>query len=72
MYAAVWEDSENAVVVDVLNGEDSEIEFKSVFDMVRYFNECYERGAFYVDDSDGLVKMDPSKATRVHNELFGE
>jgi len=49
IYAAVWNGSEDADVAAVLAGEPTEIEFSRILDMLKYFNACYQRGAFYLD-----------------------
>lgn len=49
IYAAVWQPGQPVRVAGVLVGESTEIEFASLEQMVKVFNECYRRGAFYVD-----------------------
>jgi hypothetical protein len=70
IYAAVWDDSEDAAVAGVLEGMPTEIEFKSILEMVTYFNKCYTRGAFYVRD-DRRVTMDPQMSSVIYDEMFG-
>jgi hypothetical protein len=68
IYAAVWNGSENAAVAGVLAGELTEIEFPSILDMVRYFNACYQRGAFYVDGR--WLAMNADSSALVYDEMF--
>ncbi|MFI5759289.1 hypothetical protein [Streptomyces sp. NPDC051569] len=58
IYAAVWQPGKPVQVAGVLVGEATEIEFASVEQMVNVFNECYRRGAFFVDSQRHLA-MDP-------------
>ncbi|WP_159055343.1 SMI1/KNR4 family protein [Streptomyces sp. WAC00263] len=67
VYAAVWAPGKAARVAGVLVGESTEIEFSSVEQMVAVFNECYQRGAFYVDN-EGRLAMDPG----LYEEAYGE
>jgi hypothetical protein len=70
IYAAVWEPEKPAKVAGVLIGESTEIEFNSVEQMIAVFNECYDRGAFFVDDQ-GQLAMDPSLYDVVSGEIVG-
>jgi hypothetical protein len=57
IYAAVWSPGEDARVARFIVGEDTEIDFKSLVDMVRMFNACYESGAYFIAD-DGFLDID--------------
>lgn len=67
VYAAVWTAGKPARVAGVLVGEPTEIEFSSIEQMVAVFNECYRRGAFYVDGERRLA-MNPA----LYEEVYGE
>ncbi|WP_145968909.1 hypothetical protein [Streptomyces hyaluromycini] len=70
IYAAVWEPGKSAKVAGVLIGESTEIEFGSVEQMISVFNECYRRGAFFVDGQRQLA-MDPGLYDVVSGEIVG-
>lgn len=57
IYAAVWGSSGDVCVAGVLVGEATEIEFDSLEHTVFVFNECYRRGAYFVDGR-GRLTMD--------------
>ncbi|MDX3246211.1 hypothetical protein [Streptomyces sp. ME18-1-4] len=69
IYAAVWRPGQPARVAGVLVGEVTEIEFASLEQMVGVFNECYRRGAFYVDSGNRLA-MDPALYDEVYAEII--
>ncbi|WP_416979045.1 hypothetical protein [Streptomyces sp. T028] len=68
LYAAVWRPGQPARVAGVLIGESTNIEFASLEQMVRVFNECYRRGAFYVDDQQYL-EMDADLCDEVYSAM---
>jgi hypothetical protein len=70
IYAAVWDGSEDAMVAAVLEDTPTDIEFKSILEMVKYFNECYTRKAFYVED-DGWPTRNPQVSSIIYKEMFG-
>ncbi|MFT7841255.1 hypothetical protein Q5530_34405 [Saccharothrix sp. BKS2] len=57
IYTAVWEPGGSARVAGVLVGEETEVEFSGLEHMVSVFNDCYRRGAYFVDDQ-GRLAMD--------------
>ncbi|MFI9006803.1 hypothetical protein ACIGNX_06160 [Actinosynnema sp. NPDC053489] len=66
IYAAVWEPGNNARVAGILLGEQTEIEFSSLEQMISLFNECYRRGAYFVDGQ-GRLAMNPD----LYDEVYG-
>ncbi|RNL82419.1 SMI1/KNR4 family protein [Halostreptopolyspora alba] len=68
-YAAVWGPGQSPSVASVLHEVPTEIEFPSLERMVAFFNECYRRGAFYVEDHGGLG-MNPERCDELHSEFF--
>ncbi|WP_066953442.1 hypothetical protein [Streptomyces lushanensis] len=69
IYAAVWQPGQPARVAGVLVGESTEIQFASLGQMVKVFNECYRRDAFYVDSQRHLA-MDPGLYDEVYAEMI--
>ena len=69
MYAAVWGGRDDAAVVSAFEGEGAEPEFDSMADMVRFFNACYSRGAFFADE--GFLDVNESIESIIHGEMFG-
>ncbi|WP_033443576.1 hypothetical protein [Saccharothrix sp. NRRL B-16314] len=65
IYAAVWGPNGNVRVAGVLVGEETEVEFGSLENMVAVFNECYRRGAFFVDGR-GRLTMDANLYDEVY------
>ncbi|MBB5801007.1 hypothetical protein F4560_000775 [Saccharothrix ecbatanensis] len=57
VYAAVWGSNGNVRVAGVLVGEETEVEFGSLENMVAVFNECYRRGVYFVNGQ-GHLTMD--------------
>lgn len=70
VYAAVWEPGGGARVAGVLVGEETEVEFDSVEHMVSVFNECYRRGAYFVDDR-GRLAVEPDLCDEVRGSTPG-
>ncbi|MER6981726.1 SMI1/KNR4 family protein [Streptomyces carpinensis] len=70
LYAAVWTPGEEAVVAGVLVGEPTEIEFSTIEQMVTTFNECFDSGAFFVDDQ-GRLAMSPETYDEVYARVVG-
>lgn len=66
IYAAVWEPGDNARAAGVLLGEQTEIEFATLEQMISVFNECYRRGAYFVDGQ-GRLAMNPD----LYDEVYG-
>ena len=71
IYAAVWTVGGEAKVAGVLVGEQTEIEFSSIEQMVSVFNGCYRNRAFYVDDL-GRLAMDSGLYEEVYDEIVGQ
>lgn len=70
LYAAVWAPGEDAVVVGVLIGEPTEVEFSTIEQMVMFFNRCFEGGAFFVDDQ-GQLAMSPDQYDEIYARTVG-
>ncbi|WP_152514365.1 SMI1/KNR4 family protein [Nocardiopsis valliformis] len=70
MYAALWSPGQDPVVAGSLVGEMTEIEFSSLGQAVRFFNECYEAGAFGVNEQ-GQLYIDPASYDELYETLHG-
>ncbi|WP_432978316.1 hypothetical protein [Dactylosporangium sp. CA-233914] len=56
IYAAVWSPGSEARVARFIVGEDTEIDFENLVNMVRMFNACYDSGVYFVGD-DGFIDI---------------
>jgi hypothetical protein len=71
IYAASWSSSgDEPVVVGVLVGEETIIEFSTIAQMVRVFNSCYEQQAYFVDEH-GRLMLDPEIYERIYSDVTG-
>ncbi|WP_028648595.1 hypothetical protein [Nocardiopsis sp. CNT312] len=68
-YAVVWGESEGCRVACVVQSEPVEIEFPSLEGMISFFNECYRRTVFFVDES-GWVHEDFDRYEQLYDEFF--
>ncbi len=53
----------------VVQSEPVEIEFPSLEGMISFFNECYRRTVFFVDES-GWVHEDFDRYEQLYDEFF--